>query len=597
MAETVYRVRTIYSVEGIERARGETDGAARSMGVFSSAIGHAKSQLMGLATLGGGLAIVSDHLFNLSHHARDAAGAVFRLNSVVENAGISMAGLMEAGGAVGNFNDSLAVSQRLINTMMLDAAKIPGTFEDLQMVTQLAMVQGLQAHKSVGEIEKMSMRVFTASKMLDPRMNGQMIGQEFAAMMEGRARLQMTLFASMKGLMAPDMTAGKFNALDQAGRWSAIEKAIQGMDPAMKKFGESGTAVVTTLQMNFENFIRYATGGMYEAFKSDAGKINAWFLAHQSQAVEFGHKIGDSLLSAFRAVKEVFEGIYEHRAALLHIAEAFGAITIAGALGKGAMGASGALGENMAALGGGGFWAAQKAALVSGAPSLGQVAGGAALGLAASRLTHQTDSINTTLMTLEGAFSSLPGPIGLVAKALGGFHFALGGVADFIDNWQKREIERRSNEGSAMAALKRGDALALKSALSDLRDQKGPLRLYDAKGKFNYGVYASYLEFIQGRGVGAARISHESALQMATRAKALLDALPVKKPVADRLDAMLNAKNISRKADVHIGTVQINQSIEHANDPDRVLIKTKEALEQAYFHPIESASNRFATLR
>jgi hypothetical protein len=209
-------------------------------------------------------------------------------------------------------------------------------------------------------------------------------------------------------------------------------------------------------------------------------------------------------------------------------------------------------------------------------------------------------------MGVEGAFSRLPGTLGLVATGLLALHAALQYAADEVDKSQKSSINKATETDRLMRAYKafelNGQQLSsfettgAHSALQMIREFR---LLKDGKiDNARFAAYVGGLTNVDMEGARAARRMFDSAaryMPIQEAKNAGYGLLP--KALSPEQDA-LNRNMPPRNHTTNItNNNHIVQTIENANDPDRVLVKTKEALESIYRHETVSPYNRFATVR
>jgi hypothetical protein len=411
-ADTVYRVITVYDAD----------------------TSKAKSEI-------GGFAIVLDHMVNLGREAvgmiKELTGHIIELSAKTETTRIAIAGLFTASGFKGadDFNTSLLMSQSIMQKMIADAAKLPGTMEDLQEIFQGGIAGGSKAGKSIMDIEQLSSKMMAVGKAFE--MPAQMIRQEFSEMLEGRARKQTPLFAKLSQFMGDDMTAQKFNAMAAPEKWEKIEAALEKFNPMIKAYGDTWDAVSSTTESYANQLLRIGSSGVFEFMKQKLAEINEWYEKNKDQVDAIAKKLGDELAvklkQGFEAVKEVVSFIIAHREAIVNIAEAFAVL------------------KGFQILGAGGGFAAGGGKAE--APSMSNVFGGAAFGYALAHLTGETNIVSSSMMMMEGALSQMPGLLGMVSKGLLALHAGLQWVADKILDEQKKDVEKKGDLGDPLSVL------------------------------------------------------------------------------------------------------------------------------------------------
>lgn len=281
-ADTVYRVLTVYEAD--------TSKGKAEVGAF---------------------AVVLDHIANLAREAKDVIGEmvhrIIEVGAAAENAKISIAGLLSASGLTfGNdFNTALAMSSEILAKMRVDAAALPGTFEDLTEIFQRAIPGGSSAGKSVNDIEHLSAQMMAVGKTFG--MSSEFIGREFAEMMEGRASSRVALFSKMRQFMGDDMTAAKFNAMAAPEKWEAIERALGKFGPMIREYATTWDAISTTAESYLTNIIRVGSAGVFETLKRDLADVNEWYERNEETILSVSRAVFDDLGGAIKFVVQIVE--------------------------------------------------------------------------------------------------------------------------------------------------------------------------------------------------------------------------------------------------------------------------------------------------
>lgn len=559
MADTVYRIRIDYTANTAEAER----GAAR----VSSGFGGIKAAIVGAAAALG---------------ISQLASKIFEIGRKAEDAKIAIAGMMQASGAGGltgsadDFNKSMAMSAEIIKQMRKDARDLPGEFEDLANIFRMGIGGGIGAGKSINEIEKLSAKLMAFGAM--NTLQSEQVGREFAMMMEGRAGAHNVLWQRLTGGHGD---AKKFNAMGQPEKFAAIEKYLKGYEPAIKAFGNTWSAVESTTEDFAKQIFRIGTAPVFDAVKRHLSDWNDWFQKNQEyverMATTWGTELAGGLETAYGWAKSLVGVIVDNRETLLKIAEAYIGF------------------KGMSAFGGGGGGASGVA---------GNMIGGAGMGVAISgmfgHITETGGTLNATMMGLEGAFSRLPGPLGLVSSALLVFHGAIQAAADEIDKGHKLALNKDVETQRLMGAYK---AFELNGQKDDIFafDKRAQLiakemQLFKKDGsvdKMRLGAYVGGLTNVDPVGyMGALHMFQALGKYHPDNKTPYGPDMPTPEQFA--LNRAMPPKPPPGNTNVNI---QIVQTIENANDPDRVLVKTKEAMESIYRHETVSPYNRFATVR
>jgi len=564
MADTTYRVLVDYNLE----TRNAEGGIDRLNTLFD--------RLKGAATLAFGVLGLEKMIEK-----------TIELGSAVENTRIKLAGMMTAGGAPGasDFNQSLRLSGLLIDELREKSLRIPGTWQDLAKIVNTITVPGLNAGHSMNELSDMGAK---AQSLFLPQGNdaGQ-ISHSLRAMLSGHARGMDPIFTLLSSGMKGTPGAKEFNAMSNTERYAETLKALEKFDPAMKAFENSWIAVSTTTKNYAEMLYTTFGGGVFDALKSTLNDLNDWFAKNKETidafAVSLGEKVAGALIKAFETAKTVVAFLWQHKELMLGLGESMLLSRVAGKFGSGTTGA-GADGK-----------------LSLGAIDPSVVAGGALRGFGMAQITGSATEIGTAMMTLEGAFSALTGNVGLVAKGLLVFHAALNKIAEWFDKEHSSRIGGAEEWSSIHRKLSLeasgGDTKSLLAATSTQLRDAGVIKGDMSKGlTFDQSALQAYL--------ANSRIDEVAAKSFTILAEKAFAAARMNMPygpAAPTPDQIL-ARKLAEKGKVKNGgntniNVKIEQTIENADDPERVMIKTREALDRFLIHPIETGSNIIAPLR
>lgn len=566
MADTVYRIRVDWTADTSSAERGADRVSSGFRGVAAAVA--AAGAALGVSRL---------------------AEKIFEIGKETEDLKISMAGMFQAFGAAGltasadDFTKAMGMSGAIFEKMRVDARELPGELEDLTNIFRMAIGGGMNAGKSINEIEQLSSKLmaFGAIEM----MPSQQTAREFAMMMEGRAGAHNVLFQRLRTQIG--MTAKEFNALSDPAKWNIIERALKGYDPAIKEFGKSWSAISSTTVDIVKNLIRIGGAPVFEMVKRHLSDWNDWFEKNQQyidrMATEWGEKLASGIETAYGWAKSLVEIIVNNRETLLKIAEAYVAF------------------KGVQAFGGSSFKGASGVA-----GGIGNMIGGAGMGVAISamfgNITETGGTLNATMMAFEGAMSRLPGVIGEVSTALMVFHGVLQYAAGLIDEGHKIDIEKQTETARLMNAYKAFELNGQRQSSFEATDARTAFqilkekRLLKTDGTIDNARFAAYVggqTNVDLAGAAAARRMFEAAARFHPENNTPFGpAMPTPEQMA------LNRSMPARNTNVNItNNNHIVQTIENANDPDRVLVKTREALESIYRHPQVNPFNRFATVR
>jgi hypothetical protein len=638
MADTTYNVKTVYSTD----TRGAESGIDRLGGMFDrigKLLGGLKSLLFGLPTL------------IVAAFATGAIGAflgrVMAVGGAAETTRLAIAGMVNAqmfataAQPLGDLGQALGATDAIIQRMRVHAQTLPGTFDELRTVFQGSLSGGIAAGRNLLQIEAQAARFMAVTKTLG--VDAEQAGRDMTLMMEGRAGAQVASFARLRPLIGK--TAQQFNAMSAPERWQAIERALAGFGPMIDAYETSWDAVSSTTKDHLEALLRTGSAPLFDEAKRALQEVNAWLERNHDKVEAFARTVGRGLAEAFSRVVEV---VKELGPLLARMAATPLGRGLSGAL-SGL--ASGAPLSSVATLSGGPAGGVSAAAVGTGAglalgvPALGLVfaallefathtkavdvvlasladsgrsvlaltpdvargaelattgAGGAAAGVlpgvfSGLSVVVQTavDYFHTLLGVLDpyivmvGAFLApvfaLLGRVGAaLGGALGGFLRVNGMLVMFLIRSLLPVFERVAGVlASVFSAVLRGVAWFLEGIASafaqlvTLLNRIPGMRLESPRGLSPTGLSLSGGDAPDGDGF------HQPTLMGFDRRQ------------ADAFAALFRRATGTTPArgDTHVTNhVQVHQTIEQADDPDRVLLATREAVLQAMLHPVQSSS-------
>lgn len=295
MSDQTYTVRTVYTVES-KGAQSSIDRLGSLLGRIGGVLDRLKSMLLGLAGIfaaafiGGAVAAGV-----LLHRLTEVGGQA-------ETTRLALAGMINAqmfsssATPLGNFPEALGASDALIQRMRDHARALPGTFADLQAVMQGSLSGGIQAGQSLAAIEGQAARFMAVTKSLG--IDAEQAGRDMTLMMEGRAGAQVASFARLRPLIGK--TAQEFNQLTPLQRWQAIGRALQGFTPMVDAYEHSWDAVSSTTEDHLASLFRVGTTPLFEAARTALASLNGWIERNQTQLEAMARLVGGVLTRAFQ---------------------------------------------------------------------------------------------------------------------------------------------------------------------------------------------------------------------------------------------------------------------------------------------------------
>jgi len=549
MADQIYRVLTVYDADTSKAEKGYSN-----------------------------LVITLGDLIGLADRAKGMIKHIIEMQSAAETSKIAIAGMFSAAGMPGanNFQTSLQMSADIITKMRRDARELPGTFEDLQNVFQMSILGGGEAGKSVSQIEQMSANVMAVSKSL--KIDSETAGREMAMMMEGRAGSHNILFQRIRGMMSAGMDPEKFNKMAAPEKWKEIEKALSKFGPMIKEYAGTWEALSSSTVDYAQNLQRIATSAFFTSLKGTLQELNAWYEKNQDTLEAFAKNFGEKLGSVFKYVKDIFAWVIEHKDMLMPLAGA----TAFSAVG----GAGGLLGKQFG----------------GGAGNALEMAQGAALEVAIAKMTTDISDVSPTLETFrlgiagaEGALSQLNGPIGDVVKLLKMFHRGLEWAFNKLDEGQQERFNKEGETKAFASNFAMGQVHNRAAVLQYMKEwemftPQGQLKPHgilnaigtkttldpeQAETRQIYTAMKNLVETMTPTEIDKVRKKHFWEVGGVDPREGMVPEM-LRKP-----EAPGKGKDNNLNVAVHI-----EQTINTEGDPDRLLIATRKAMQEALHRPL-----------
>jgi hypothetical protein len=611
MSDTVYNVRTVYEVD--DRGAGaRVGGLGRAFSGLWNTIRSVTGSLFSLRTVLGG-AFGAAGVFS-------AARAITRLGGEAESTRIAIAGMLQAGGASSSIDRAMQTSSDLIEQMRVQARALPGEFQDVLNVFRGGLGGGLAAGQTADHIRQVAGQLMAVTQVLG--VDSEQAGRDFALMLEGRAGAQVATFSRLRAQIG--MTAEAFNALAPAERFQRIEQAMRGFGPAIDRYQSSWAAVSSTTRDHLTTLLRTSTQPLFERLRDTLARVNEWFERNQTRVLAFASSIGTHLASAFDRIVGLAQRLGEFlsrlsfdrlRSSLTQLGPGLLALRGVAALGLGAAGGAIAL--------------PVIAALTSGGPAVGEAL--RAIGEASRPLVTMLGQLFTATMplvtmlgvTLIGAITpviEILGGLGSALQAFGAWVRALPGMEGFLANIRAGIQEFNTGAGRSDVANMAAGVERQREHVANVGRVQDMLRgvresmpfVGRALSEDNRTRLANVLELSSGQIAGnealRGRVSALAAVMSMARGRAgvrggvesmagLLNTAVGQLPSRVFSGADINISGdrtqptpnvVAGRGNVHV-SVRVEQTIENANDPDRVLIATRQGVLDALMHPLESA--------
>jgi len=195
-------------------------------------------------------------------------------------------------------------------------------------------------------------------------------------------------------LSAGKMSLERFRELSALQRVEFVKKVLtsDAFKRVAAEMGQNWAGVTTTLIDNVQLWLGAIGKGLFEEITKEIKKWNQYIEEHRKELAEMGKQWGDSLVSAFKTIRDIVAFVVEHKDALVAVGAAYMVSGVGG--GKEGLAAS-----------------------LLGAGAAGRVQSGIARGAAAAGLAEYAGAshLQAAGVGILGAASAIPGPIGWLA--------------------------------------------------------------------------------------------------------------------------------------------------------------------------------------
>jgi len=475
---------------------------------------------------------------------KSGIGDIIHIGAAMEANRIAMAGMIQAGGFGGirgdaeGFEDAMRASEAMMHKIHADAKGLPGTAEQLRSIFQQAIPASMTTGMSLGQTEQMAAKAMAVGNAFG--MQADTIGHSLAMMLQGHARSIDPLFRNLAGYMKGGQEG--FNKMTAPERARALLDAFAKFQPMIDKYGESWNAVATTVEMYGEEVEKAFSKPVTNVFKSVLVDISKWYEKHEEEVQQLARDIGETLAGAIGKAWDAAKGL-------------------GGALASVNWGSV----ATLATMAGGAIL------FCVGAMNAGKI--GAALFAVESKLLAEAQ------LFLTGAFSAtglaIMGVVTAVVLAIG-----------YIDELRESMESMFEGNETMFWMLKKAGVVPenvtfeqYKAGMDESRDRE-----YGIKGKFGARQEA-------GRNDLMSRLQDNLGINLGLKVSG------DKSKEDPTVKKILEGKGISVKPTTNIGSVNIHQTVNAAEDPDRVFIDMKRAIEAGIHHPTESPTSLGAVIR
>jgi hypothetical protein len=474
--QTIYDIRLRYLLDdkaskGLGKIADEGNRAAHSAGVLDGVLGKIGALVVG--TFG----------------AREAGKALIGFNSDLEQAKITMAGMIQLN-LGGTWAKNMATANGLVGDFQTMAKASVGTTKDFVDMAQLIVRPITAAGGSMEDLKTATQGAVIAGRSFGK--DAEYVSRDIESALAGNLGKK-DMFA--RALLEPrGFTTTSWNAMVAKDPSKGIKELIKALnDPAIKDMAKaqenSFAGVTSTFTDNLQMAIGKVGLPLFKEITKEVQSWNTWIDKNQDKVKEISESLAHGLVEGFHMVKDAIAFLISHKDTLIMIAKLWLAAkaggmvgNMLGAFGGGGAGMFGALGSSPFSKGAGGIAGTSQAMAFAamGGWELGQL-------------------LNKEVPEIQETFTSIDDAIG---RAAGLWDEHTRGIVERMDAVEKSMSDMDAAIAGAAAKLKGKGGMyelyltaASKAHADDLQREAQRRRLSDA----------NVLQYASGTGAAAAR--------------------------------------------------------------------------------------------
>jgi hypothetical protein len=273
MSDVTRVVETIFRVTNASTVAGQYN----NIGNAAERAGSSIHGLVGAAALLGGAAALGAGVRSL-----------IQMHSQAEGMRQSIAGTLQAFGAVDTFEQGLSEGARVMQQINRDAAALPGSAEDYAAVFRTA----LPAAMSVGFSHLSEIASFTNQMTAIAIANQEESGEaamDITRILQGRAGVEVRMWRTIQPLIGK--TAEQFNHMDANARRTALLGFVQRYQGTLAHMGDTWDAIEGTTSQYLTQITRAATTPIFDAAKRILTQVNTQLDGAQGSIIAIGQSV------------------------------------------------------------------------------------------------------------------------------------------------------------------------------------------------------------------------------------------------------------------------------------------------------------------
>ncbi len=238
---------------------------------------------------------------------------VTNLNAQARETAIGIAGMLQAGGAVGSFEEGMGRAGAVLTQIRRDADALPGEAQDFVNVFRTALPSVLDAGVSSALDASRFTNQFGAVAVAFQVDSGQ-AGRDLRQLMQGRAGADVAMWNNLQSLIGK--SAKEFNHLTAPARLAALQSAVGRYSDMISAYGGTFGTALSTVESKAKDLLRTASAPLYESATRHLQELGGWMTVHgpqfEAQVQRWGQRGADAFDHIYERGRHAITYVREH---------------------------------------------------------------------------------------------------------------------------------------------------------------------------------------------------------------------------------------------------------------------------------------------
>lgn len=330
LTSTIYDVRLRYSVDKAGPA------GVRAMTNEVKTLGRESTKTTGmLGRLGAGVVA--------AFGVRAAGKALIGFNSTVQDTKLQIAGMLALTKKT-DLADQVGKADRAYANLQARAKSLPGTTAEYAKMLSVLTRPLTEAGLGMKDLEDITVNAVVAAKAVGEQWD--VAARDIDQALRGQYHSTDPFASKVLGAAGYSGEEGrkKFNEMSAEDRAETLRSALMTKQwtQLAEAQGQTFGGMLSTFQDTIEQFFGKVGLPLFKVITAELKQWNAWLDANTDKVDEWAQRLGEGLVSGFKAVKSAIGFLVENADTLLMIGKVWAAVSIGGMLG-GKMGGLGAM--------------------------------------------------------------------------------------------------------------------------------------------------------------------------------------------------------------------------------------------------------------